>query len=141
MSHRKASKVRNLIDQFALDGHNCAIEDIPNHKRGQRWLPVCTCGWRYERGLPTKHEAVTLWRHAHIDLRNRRKEMSCPHPRKLRFKTEAKAQRWMDGLPVQHMPNPLDRPRPTRAYKCKCGFWHTTSKPQRTQGDRMNTNS
>ncbi|WIC40290.1 hypothetical protein SEA_LITNINMCQUEEN_102 [Gordonia phage LitninMcQueen] len=125
----KSAHIRRLIEQFEFPGHTCEVEDIPDYKKGQRWLPTCTCGWQYERGVPSKQDAVTVWNRTHVVFR-KQDQKPCPTPRKHRFKTRETAEREMRQF--WRNIHKQGKPMPSRAYLCPCGYWHTTSKARRT---------
>lgn len=54
--------------------------------------------------------------------------MKCPTPRKSRFTNKWSANKELEvcwrTMRGTHMP--------TRAYRCRCGYWHMTHKPKRS---------
>lgn len=111
-----------------VHGHQATIHRAARGGDGKsRWMGTCSCGWVMLAVTRKQHKAITAVRRQHLDLLKPPKPR-CPTPTKLRFKTQKKAERYVelswrtswDGYAIL-----------CRVYECRCGFWHTTSKPLR----------
>lgn len=102
------------------------------------WQPTCSCGW----AAGTCQKADTALKVGEQHLRSLKDpappappapapitppaDLRCPTPHKRRFKRQAAAEAdierfWSRAHPGKRMPH--------RSYQCRCGRWHTTSKP------------
>lgn len=103
--------------------------------RRRYWSVSCRCGWRNRNRMNTEAKALAVGAKDHMaNLRLEvprvvvsRREVVCPTPSKKRFKSQWSAtaelrRAWRTGR---------GKKLPGRAYKCRCGSWHMTSKPAR----------
>jgi hypothetical protein len=100
------------------------------------WQPTCTCGW----AAGTCQKADTALKVGDQHLRSLKDpappappkptpapvDTTCPTPHKKRFRRQATAEDsirsfWARAHPGKRMPH--------RVYQCRCGAWHTSSKP------------
>lgn len=87
-----------------------------------RWLVTCSCGWV---GVKARKQATALdvGQRDHVD----RQFPPCPTPGKRRFKSRDDAEK--RGLGQFWRTSGKGKTMPHRVYRCRCGAWHTSSKP------------
>lgn len=108
-----------------IAGHECVITKRRIDGRAQ-WGVACSCGWTDTRVYAAKRKhAVERWE-KHIDSIR----PPCPQPQKTRYGNQQEAE------------NALGRSAhggklPSRAYECRCGFWHLTSVDRETYERRV----
>lgn len=113
-----------------VTGHE--LKPIPSTERrsgGKRqWAVQCSCGW----GGPWCKNRLRALDHAvkhHVEAPAPPPKPTCPTPGKRKFRSQSAADRELGNF-WKSCPKGAKR-LPIRVYKCPCGYWHMTKRPER----------
>lgn len=132
MSSPSAMPAQTAAARQATAGHDITAREIRNKDGQRRWVSSCSCGrWGSWEECRTKAKALKVAQKRHIGKvieKQATAPASCPTPEKRRHGSKGQAEAamrkfWRTGGKGKVMP--------CRAYKCPCGAWHTTARPER----------
>lgn len=125
--------------RYGIPGHLLGPRIVGSGDK-QKWKVTCSCGWQ---GAPckTRKRALRFAIDRHLAAPPEPQKAPkvvippspppspCPTPEKQRFRNRTTAEQELSNF--WRSRRALGKAMPCRVYKCPCGYWHMTKRPER----------